>query len=90
MRANKKSKNSGKNDQEWGEQATLEFGPHPELSDSQKKVIELDYCMKGGRMKIKVRKALLYYALRHLGLDTDPSAQKAPGSADHIAELGTD
>ena len=75
-RANKKSEGFGKNDKEWDELATLEIGPHPELSDSQKKVIELDYGMKDGRTKIKVRKALLYYALRHLGLDTDPSARK--------------
>jgi hypothetical protein len=54
----------------------LEIGPHPELSDTQKKVIALDYGMRGGRTKIQVRRALLYYALRRLGLDTDPGARK--------------
>ena len=54
----------------------LEIGPHPELSASQKKVIALDYGMRGGKAKIKVRRALLYYALKRLGLDTDPSAQR--------------
>ncbi|PKP79134.1 MAG: hypothetical protein CVT81_00120 [Alphaproteobacteria bacterium HGW-Alphaproteobacteria-3] len=39
-------------------------------------VIALDYGMKGGKAEIKVRRALLYYALRRLGLDTDPAARK--------------
>ena len=52
------------------------IGPHPDLSESQKKNVALDYGMHGGRTKIKVRKALLYYALRILGLDTEPSARE--------------
>jgi hypothetical protein len=32
--------------------------------------------MRGGRAEIRVRKALLYYALKRLGLDTDPSARR--------------
>ena len=31
--------------------------------------------MRDGRARIKVRRALLYYALKRLGLDTDPSAR---------------
>jgi hypothetical protein len=38
-------------------------------------MIALDYGMRGGKAKIKVRRALLYYALRRLGLDTDPAAK---------------
>lgn len=64
-------------DADWNEQVTLEIGPHPELSDTQQKVIALDYGMKGGKAKIPIRKALLYYALKRLGLDTDPAARRA-------------
>jgi hypothetical protein len=32
--------------------------------------------MRGGMAKIPVRKALLYFALRRLGLDTDPMARR--------------
>ena len=64
-------------DDDWNEQVTLEIGPHPELSDTQQKVITLDYGMKDGKAKIPVRKALLYYALKRLGLDTDPAARRA-------------
>lgn len=75
-RGTKPSKVGADRDADWNEQVTLEIGPHPDLSDTQKKVIALDYGMRGGRAKIRVRKALLYYALRRLGLDTDPAARR--------------
>jgi predicted DNA-binding transcriptional regulator YafY len=59
----------------WDEIVALEIGPHPELSPNQKRVIELDYGMQNGRVVIPVRRALLYYALKRLGLDTDPAAR---------------
>ncbi len=67
---------SGERDADWNEHVTLEIGPHPELSETQQKVIALDYGMRRGRATIPVRKALLYYALKRLGLDTDPSARR--------------
>ncbi len=74
-------------DADWNEHVTLEIGPHPELSDTQRKVIALDYGMRGGRTEIRVRKALLYYALRRLGLDTAPSAR--PPQDQQIVLLNT-
>lgn len=67
---------SAKDDRDWNTEATLEIGPHPELSETQANIIALDYGMHNGKAKIKVRRALLYYALRRLGLDTDPAARK--------------
>jgi hypothetical protein len=63
-------------DEDWNSEITLEIVPHPALSETQAKVIALDYGMRGGKAKIKVRRALLYYALRRLGLDTDPAARR--------------
>ena len=63
-------------DGDWNTKVTFGTGPHPALSETQAKVIALDYGMRGGRAKIRVRRALLYYALRRLGLDTDPGARK--------------
>jgi len=74
-RGTKLSEVGADRDADWNEQVTLEIGPHPELSDTQQKVIALDYGMRSGRAKIPVRKALLYYALKRLGLDTDPGAR---------------
>lgn len=75
-RGTKPSAVGADDDTDWNEQVTLEIGPHPELSETQQKVIALDYGMRGGRAKIPVRKALVYYALKRLGLDTDPSARR--------------
>jgi predicted DNA-binding transcriptional regulator YafY len=74
-RGTKPSEVGADGDADWNEQVTLEIGPHPELSETQQKVIALDYGMRGGRAKILVRKALIYYALKRLGLDTDPGAR---------------
>ena len=68
--------NSVDGDTDWNTEVTLKIGPHPELSDAQKYVIGLDYGMEDGVTEIKVRKAMLYYALKHLGLDTDPAARR--------------
>ena len=79
-------------DTDWNEQVTLEIGPHPELSETQQKVIALDYGMCGGKAKILVRRALLYYAIKRLGLDTDPTARRPQDQQIVLlngAELGT-
>lgn len=76
IRGNKPSEVSAEADKDWSELVDLEIGPHPELSEMQQKVIALDYGMRHGRARISVRKALLYYALKRLGLDTDPTARR--------------
>ena len=64
------------NDTAWDEIVDLKIAPHPDLSTAQKRAIELDYGMISGSVHIPVRRALLYYALKRLGLDTDPAARK--------------
>lgn len=75
-RQNRAAKKQTVSDVAWGVMVMLEVGPHPDLSPNQRRVIELDYGMHNGRVDIPVRKALLYYALKRLGLDTDPTARK--------------
>ena len=67
---------SAAEDEDWQSEVTLEVAPHPDLSETQARVIALDYGMQDGKAEIKVRRALLYYTLKRLGLDTDPSARK--------------
>ena len=76
IRGARESEVPAEDDRDWNTEVVLEIGPHPALSETQAKVIALDYGMRGGKAKIKVRRALLYYALRRLGLDTDPDARK--------------
>ncbi|WP_340116159.1 WYL domain-containing protein [Pelagibius sp. 7325] len=63
-------------DQDWQQHVVLEIGPHPDLSELQKKVIELDYGMRDGKTEVRVRRAFLYYTLKRLGLDTDTSERR--------------
>lgn len=76
IRESKPSDAKSEDDIDWCETVTLEIGPHPALSGTQQKVVALDYGMRSGKAKITVRKALLYYALKRLGLDTDPAARR--------------
>ena len=63
-------------DEAWQAEVVLEIGPHPDLSDNQRRAIEMDYGMQDGHAQIAVRRALLFYALKRLGLDTDPAARR--------------
>jgi hypothetical protein len=76
IRSVRSSEVSPEHDADWNEFITLEIGPHPELSESQKRIVALDYGMRAGRAQIRVQKALRYYALRQLGLDTAPAARR--------------
>jgi hypothetical protein len=75
-------------DTDWTSDITLTIAPNPALSDNQRKVIALDYGMDGGSAKLTVRRCMLYYALRRLGLDADPSARRA--EEQHIVLVNAD
>ena len=63
-------------DADWSETVSLKISAHPELSENQRRVIELDYGMTDGAAEITVRKSLLFYSLKRLGLDTDPNVRR--------------
>jgi hypothetical protein len=60
------------NDLAWHTIVHLVLAPHPDLTAGQKRVIELDYGMKDGRLIVPTRRALLFYLLQHIGLDPEP------------------
>lgn len=62
-------------DKEWHTMVPLVLIPHPHLSDSHKRAIELDFGMQDGQVEFQCRHAFLFYALRHLRLDLDGSAK---------------
>ena len=63
-------------DRDWLESVTLQIAPHPGLSENQRSVIELDYGMTNGMAEVSVRKCLLFYTLKRLGLDTGPDVRR--------------
>ncbi|MDQ0080983.1 hypothetical protein J2W35_001320 [Variovorax boronicumulans] len=58
-------------DVEWDRELSLILEPHPGLSKAQRRGIEIDYGMENGRVPMSCRQAMLYYALRRLGLEDD-------------------
>ena len=70
------------NDDHWHQWMCFHIEPHPGLSAGQRRAIELDYAMTDGRAEVRVRRALLWYTLRHMRLDGDPSSRLA--SEQHI------
>lgn len=53
----------------WHERFQVLLAPNPALSEKQQAVIAQDYAMRGGQVKVPVRKALLYYFQKRLRLD---------------------
>lgn len=62
-------------DADWNETVELEIAPHPDLTEAQAKAIALDYGITKRSARLPVRRALLYYALKRLGLDHDPDTR---------------
>lgn len=56
-------------DESWNTMVVLKLKPHPELSKSQKKIIESDYGMSNGILLFKVRESMLIYVLTQLRID---------------------
>ena len=56
-------------DEEWDTTFDVILVPHPSFSEAQKRVIELDYGMEGGRCAVTIKRALLYYFNKRMRLD---------------------
>ncbi|WP_170107964.1 helix-turn-helix transcriptional regulator [Donghicola tyrosinivorans] len=62
-------------DHDWRETITLRISAHPDLPEGQRRIVELDYGMTDGIAELVVRKCMLYYNLKRLGLDTRPDTR---------------
>lgn len=78
---------SADNDRLWHEHFTVEIAPHPGLTTSQQAVVAKDYGMRDGKCKLSVRRAMLFYVLRRLGLLGD--ASKEDPRRQHIVALNS-
>lgn len=59
-------------DVDWNTFIEVKIAPHPDLTEAQRRAIELDYGMSGGIAVLPTRRALLFYVLKHLGLSPEP------------------
>jgi hypothetical protein len=71
-----------KDDRDWTAVITLAIAPHPDLTPAQSRAIAVDYGIRGRSTTIRVRRALLFYALKRLGLDVPPGTR--PPHEQHI------
>lgn len=76
---------TGDEDWLWNNHFDVIIGPHPDLTDSQKKVIAKDYGLDHGSGVLSVRYAMLFYVLKRLGLLGDAAKQSA--RTQHIVTL---
>jgi hypothetical protein len=79
---------AARDDAAWHSFVALTIAPHPGLTPAQAKAIAIDYGIRGGTVAIKVRRALLVYALRRLGLDVPPGTR--PAHEQHIVLVNRD
>lgn len=68
---------SSADDAEWHRELSLVLKPHPALTKDQRRGIEVDYGMDGGRVVMPCRHAMLYYALQSLNLELDGSPRES-------------
>lgn len=61
----------------WNNYFDVVIGPHPALTESQKKVVAKDYGFDQGNGVMSVRYAMLFYVLKRLGLLGDAAKQSA-------------
>lgn len=75
-RINSPARSRSKDDLDWHTFVDLKIAPHPALTRSQAKAIGVDYGIRGKSAVVRIRRALLFYALRRLGLDVSPEARR--------------
>lgn len=68
---------TGDQDWLWNNYFDVIIGPHPDLTESQKKVVAKDYGIDHGQGVLSIRYAMLFYVLKRLGLLGDPAKQSA-------------
>lgn len=76
---------SGEEDWLWNNYFDVIIGPHPELTEGQKKVVAKDYGLEIGTTVLSVRYAMLFYVLKRLGLLDD--AAKRSSHTQHIVNV---
>ena len=59
---------SADEDTEWQTWVDLALVPNSGLTEEQQATIKTDYGMRGGKLKLRVRRAMLDYTLAHLRL----------------------
>lgn len=60
-------------DADWSETVEIHLKPNSELSEERRNAIEFEYDMTNGELVLNVKRAMLFYHLRHYGFNPFPS-----------------
>lgn len=63
-------------DNAWNTFVDVVLTPDPSLSPAQRQLVEADFLMENGEMRVKCRRAVLLYLLSQLNLNDDQAGQK--------------
>ncbi len=66
---------TGEHDWLWNNYFDVVIGPHPDLTESQKRVVAKDYGFEQGHGVLSIRYSMLFYVLKRLGLLGDAAKQ---------------
>jgi len=83
-----KSTVSADDDVAWHTQVTLIFAPDPRLDKAQRQVIEFEYAMQNGQLKIVTRACLVSYKLQLLNIN--PRIYEADAKAQQLIIVNKD
>lgn len=83
-----KSTVSADDDIAWHTQVTLIFAPDPRLDKAQRQVIEFEYAMQNGQLKIVTRACLVSYKLQLLNIN--PRIYEADAKAQQLIIVNKD
>lgn len=75
-------------DEAWRTRVVVRLGPDPRLSESQQALIQRDYGMEQGELRLETRGALVSYLLQQLRVDA-PADQRSP-EAQQVVVLNRD
>ncbi len=76
-----------KEDLAWGRYVDIVLTPNDDLPLAHQQVIALDYGMVDGTTKLRCRQALVFYALKHLGLLQDSSLESSQVRVQNMPDL---
>lgn len=77
IQSHSKSEIDPQSDDEWNTFVEVKIAPHPDLTEAQRRAIELDYAMDQGIGVLPIRRALLFYVIKQLGFSIDATATAA-------------
>jgi hypothetical protein len=74
IRESRKSSIDPRSDLRWHSLATVTLRPRSGLTAGQRVAVEAEFGMRDGTLEVTVREALVFYFVRQLRLDSDPSS----------------